>query len=126
MFKIGIKPHPHKTEKALERMKRRDYMSEIRSISEKGVEALGNSTPKRSGKTAASWTYEIQENSNGITIFWKNDNVTKDGDPIAILIQYGHGTGTGGYVSGVDYINPTMKSVFEGMSDAVWKVVTSK
>ncbi len=126
MLKLSIKPHPHKTEKDLERLKRREYLKEINSIVAKGVEALQNATPKRTGKTASSWSYEIQENSNGVTIFWKNDNVTRDGDPIAILIQYGHGTGTGGYVSGVDYINPAMKSVFDDIVNAAWKVVTSR
>lgn len=90
----------------------------------KGVEALAAATPKESGKTAESWSYEIEENGNGASIVWKNSNVN-DGRVIALLLQYGHGTGTGGYVQGTDYINPAVEGIFQQMADDAWKEVTS-
>ena len=90
-----------------------------------GVEALQANTPVRTGLTAASWTYEIERSQGRTSIYWVNNNVTNQGQPIAILLQYGHGTGTGGYVIGRDYINPSMKSVFDEIEDGVWRVVTS-
>lgn len=89
-----------------------------------GVEALQAATPKRTGKTAASWRYEIVEDGDRVTLFWTNDNRTSQGDLIAILLQYGHGTGTGGYVQGRDYINPAIEPVFDAIADSLWKVIT--
>lgn len=88
----------------------------------RGVELLRDATPNDSGKTAAGWDYQIQMNSNGISLFWTNNNV-KDGVPIAILIQYGHATRGGTYVQGIDYINPALRSIFEEMADKLWKEV---
>ena len=91
----------------------------------KGVEALRDATPKESGNTAESWSYEIEQTGNGSSrIVWKNSNVNQ-GQVIAILLQYGHGTGTGGYVEGTDYINPAIQGIFEQMADEAWKEVTS-
>ena len=84
----------------------------------KGVEALRANTPKESGKTADSWTYEIEHSDTKATITWLNTN-TNRGYNIAILIQYGHGTGTGGFVQGVDYVNPAMKEIFEQIAKDV-------
>ena len=84
----------------------------------KGVEALRAATPKETGKTADSWTYEIEHTSTKATITWLNTN-TNRGYNIAILIQYGHGTGTGAYVKGVDYVNPAMKAIFEQIANEV-------
>ena len=88
-----------------------------------GVDALVSGTPKDTGKTAASWSYETEVGPTMSTIYWTNDNVTHDGDPIVILLQMGHGTGTGGYVAGRDFINPAMKPVFDAIEDKVWKAV---
>ena len=81
----------------------------VRSILEKygalGVQRLADATPKATGKTAASWSYEIKMDKSGATLCWKNSNIV-DGVPIAVIIQYGHGTRNGAYVQGVDYINP--------------------
>ena len=90
----------------------------------RGVEALKNATPKDTGTTADSWYYEIEEENGASKIVWKNSNVS-DGYLIALLLQYGHGTGTGGYVKGTDYINPAIKGIFEQMSDEAWREVTS-
>ena len=125
MFGITLKPHPHKTEAYLDRLKRKDHYKVLEQAAQSGVEALAKATPKKTGKTAASWTYEIVADGERISIYWKNDNVTKDGDPIAILLQYGHGTGTGGYVTGLDYINPAIRPVFDNIVDEVWKVMTA-
>lgn len=89
-----------------------------------GVDALASATPKQSGITAASWSYEISQTKGGCSLSWHNSNVN-DGVNIAVIIQYGHGTGTGGYVSGIDYINPALRPVFEKIADDIWKEVTS-
>lgn len=91
----------------------------------KGVEVLSEATPSRSGKTAASWDYVVTKQAGNYRIDWINKN-TNQGYNIAVLIQYGHGTGTGGYVRGIDYINPAMAGVFQEIADDVWREVTSK
>ena len=94
--------------------------SKLDEYGQKGVEALKKATPKESGKTADSWGYEIVTNDDKTSIIWTNDNVN-DGVNIAIILQYGHGTGTGGYVQGTDYINPAIKSTFDSMAESLWK-----
>ncbi len=86
----------------------------------KGVEALKEATPVETGKTAASWYYTIEKNASGIKIIWSNSNFNK-GVPIAIVLQYGHGTGTGGWVEGRDYINPAIQPIFDEMAEEIWK-----
>lgn len=86
---------------------------------EKGVEALKMYTPKDTGKTADSWTYEI----HNWGISWNNSNITSNGTPLAILIQYGHGTRGGTYVQGRDYINPALKPIFDQIGDDIWKEI---
>lgn len=90
----------------------------------RGVEALRNATPVDSGLTAASWTYEIQKSPTMAKITWLNSNI-HNGFPVAVGIQFGHGTGTGGYVAGRDYINPAIRPIFDEMANTVWKAVTS-
>lgn len=80
-----------------------------------GVEALQSATPKDTGKTAASWRYQITQTKNGMALEFHNDNVV-DGANVAILIQYGHATRSGGWVKGRDYINPAAKPVFDRMA----------
>lgn len=89
-----------------------------------GVDALSTATPRDSGLTASSWDFTVDGSGGKWTITWTNSNVN-DGVPIAIILQYGHGTGTGGYVQGRDYINPAIKPVFDRISREVWKEVTS-
>ena len=96
----------------------------IESIAEQGVEALSAATPVRTGKTAASWGYRIENEKGKTTVLWTNDNVV-DGVNIAIIIQYGHGTRNGGYVEGLDYINPALKPIFDQMTESMWKAVLS-
>ena len=96
---------------------------ELDKYGRQGVEALRAATPVDSGKTAASWDYEI-ERSDGVTkIIWTNSNIN-DGVNIALILQYGHGTGTGGYVVGRDYINPAIRPVFDKIANEAWKEVT--
>ena len=90
----------------------------------KGVEALSEATPRDTGLTAESWDYRIDETDNGYRIVWTNSNI-QNGIMIAMLLQYGHGTGTGGYVEGIDYINPAIRGIFKNMADEAWKEVTS-
>lgn len=89
-----------------------------------GANALSNATPSETGLTAASWTYEIVHRRGYHAIHWHNTNVV-DGIPVAIMIQYGHGTGTGGYVQGRDFINPAIRPIFEQIVEDVMREVRS-
>lgn len=94
-----------------------------------GVEALSQATPKRTGKTAASWRYSIIRDNGSVSIVWDNTNtVITNGQKVsvAILIQYGHGTRNGGYVKGRDYINPAIRPIFDQMAEDMWKGVVNK
>lgn len=88
-----------------------------------GVAALSAATPVESGETAGAWFYEIIQDGTSWSIVWGNNHVD-DGRQIAVLLQYGHGTGTGGYVAGRDYINPALKPIFDQAVAEGWKVVT--
>ncbi len=112
------------TEKFFRDAKNISYRDILDRFGQLGVEALASATIIESGKTAASWGYEIEETPGGVSIYWTNDNVN-DGVNIAIILQYGHGTGTGGYVEGIDYINPALRPVFEQIANEAWKEVIS-
>lgn len=105
-------------------MLKSEHTKHLEALADVGVRALESATPKDTGVTAASWSYSIEEKHGKVTITWQNDSSIRTGEPIVILLQYGHGTGTGGYVQGIDYINPALKPVFENIADAAWKVVT--
>jgi hypothetical protein len=113
-----------KTERFLNRMKRREYLNVLDEFGRDGVQALRNATPVDSGVTAEAWDYEIKRARNYTEIVWTNSNIN-DGVPIAVILQYGHGTGTGGYVQGRDYINPAIRPIFDKIAEKAWKVVTS-
>jgi hypothetical protein len=113
------------TTRWLQAMQKQDRLAAILARhGQAGVTALSNATPVESGETANSWYYEIENKSGSIGIIWKNRHV-EDGRPIAILLQYGHGTGTGGYVQGRDYINPAMKPIFDQIETELWKAVST-
>lgn len=114
-----------KTERFLNRMKRREYLNVLDEFGRDGVQALRNATPVDSGATAEAWDYEIKRTRNYTEIVWTNSNIN-DGVPIAVILQYGHGTGTGGYVQGRDYINPAIRPIFDKIAEKAWKVVTSE
>lgn len=98
--------------------------SRIRSIAEAGVKALADKTPVRTGKTASSWSYDIETKDGEIIVNWNNSNVVNHVN-IAVILQYGHATRNGGYAVGTDYINPALKSVFDTMAADMWRVVVS-
>lgn len=112
------------TERFLNRMAKGDIFAHLGALAQQGVSALSSATPVESGLTAASWDYEVTKTRGTYKIVWYNTNVN-NGVNIAIILQYGHGTGTGGYISGQDYINPAMRPVFDRIADEAWKVVTS-
>ena len=124
MIKISHKGSFKHAEKFLKTGSKRDYLQILRRYGEEGIAALKNSTPKDSGKTADSWSYSIEQKPEGVTIYWKNSNTNK-GVNIALILQYGHGTGTGGYVEGIDYINPALKPVFDKLANEAWEAVTA-
>lgn len=113
-----------KTEKFLQAMIKLDIGKILAAEAQKGVAALSKATPQDSGRAATSWGYKIEKSSSSVTIGWTNSDV-ESGFPVALMIQYGHGTGTGGYIQGRDYINPAMRPIFDQIAETVWKAVTS-
>ena len=91
---------------------------------QEGVAALASATPVETGLTASSWTYEIVRERNSWSIVWGNTHIV-DGTPVAILLQHGHATGTGGYVQGRDFINPAIRPIFERIANDAWKAVNA-
>jgi len=113
-----------KLESFLDSMKKLDIRRIAELYAQQGVDALAAATPMDSGLAASSWDYYIQQSNSTVTIVWTNSDV-ESGFPVAIMLQYGYGTGTGGYVQGQDYINPAIQPIFDRIADEVWKVVTS-
>ena len=111
------------TQAFLKKLEERRYLRVLSRYGEVGVQALAEATPKDSGVTASSWSYEVKMKDGNPGIFWSNGNVN-NGVNIAIILQYGHGTGTGGWVEGVDYINPALRPIFDKLIDDVWREVT--
>lgn len=107
----------------LQKMRDAAIFEQLNHIGQEGVNALAAATPVESGLTAASWTYEIIRETGTYSIVWGNTHVV-DGRPIAVLLQYGHGTRNGGYVVGRDYINPALAPIFDRFAAEAWKVVT--
>jgi hypothetical protein len=106
-------------------MTRREQFKVLHKYGPIGVAALANHTPKDEAQTANSWYYEIVDKPGYFAIHWLNSNLEDPGRiPVAILIQYGHATGTGGLVQGVDYINPALRPIFDQMAADMWKEVT--
>lgn len=112
-----------KLSKFLERAKERVYLGELDKYGRMGVRALREATPIDSGETADGWYYTIEQERGVAKLTFCNSNVN-DGVPIAIILQYGHGTGTGGWVEGRDYINPALRPIFDEIADKAWKEVT--
>jgi hypothetical protein len=112
-----------KTSRFLKKAKNAIRISELDKYGQAGVAALSSATPKDSGKTASSWYYEIERQNGSVSITFNNSNVN-NGVPIAIILQYGHGTGTGGWVEGRDYINPAIRPIFDEIANSAWKEVT--
>ena len=107
----------------MERAKEAVRLGDLDKYGREGVAALASATPVDSGQTASSWYYEIQQGPGSVTITFNNSHFN-EGVPIAIILQYGHGTGTGGWVEGRDYINPAIQPIFDEIAETAWKEVT--
>ena len=125
MITIRSKGSFSRSKRILKKMSQTEIEKSLAAYGERGVMLLSSATPTRSGLTANSWSYEIENSSGSARIVWTNSNIVGEKYNLAILIQYGHGTGTGGYVTGIDYINPTLRPLFEEMANSIWKEVTS-
>lgn len=112
------------TKKYLKKISSNKIFSKLEKYAEQGVEALKQNTPKNTGLTAMSWGYDIEIKDGKASVSWTNSNIN-NGVKIALIIQYGHATGNGAWIEGVDYINPALRPILDKMVDAVWKEVTS-
>lgn len=123
MIKVKSKGDYSKITRYLERVDKAAKISVLDKYGSQGVAALSSATPVESGKTASSWGYEIAHEQGRATITFTNSNINQ-GVPIAIILQYGHGTGTGGWVQGRDYINPAIQPIFDKIVEDAWREVT--
>ena len=125
MIRLESKGDWAQTKSWFRRVGRNDYIRQVlEHYASKGVAALASATPARSGLTAASWSSEVRVGSGKSEIIWTNTNVNS-GVNIAVILQYGHGTGTGGYVAGEDYINPVIRPVMDQIANDIMKAVKS-
>jgi hypothetical protein len=115
----------NKTEKFLKNAQEHNLKDIVSKYGDKGVAALQAATPKDSGLTAESWDYEINIDGNGVTINWVNNNNADGWFNVAAGLQFGHGTGTGGWVEGIDYINPALRPVFDEIAEELWSEIRS-
>lgn len=122
MIRFRTRGDLKKTKRFLRNLDKKDWRLLLERYAQEGVIALQSNTPKDTGETAHSWYYDIKKHRGGITISWKNSNVV-NGVNIAIILQYGHGTRNGGYVEGIDYINPAIRPVFVDMVRDIWEEV---
>lgn len=124
MLYVTSKGDFSKTQRFLSKLAKPNIIERLKAYGSMGVDALTAATPKDSGKTSGSWGYEVKQSGKTYSIVWINTNVV-NGVPIAVILQYGHGTGTGGYVKGRDYINPAIQPIMNRIAEDVWKVVSS-
>ena len=123
MITLSSKGDFSKLNNYLEKLRESAKVGILDKYGRAGIEALSAATPVDSGLTASSWYYEIEHSDTGASISFFNSNVN-EGVPIAIILQYGHGTGTGGWVEGRDYINPSIQPIFDQIANDVWREVT--
>jgi hypothetical protein len=112
-----------KTSRFLERAKEAVRLGDLDRYGREGVTALASATPVDTGLTANSWQYKIERSNGSVSISFHNTNI-QNGVPIAIILQYGHGTRNGGWVKGRDYINPAIQPIFDRLANEAWKEVT--
>lgn len=112
-----------KTTSKLNRMLTLDPFTVMEKYGQMGVDALSNATPRKTGVTADAWAYKLERSGDIYKLTWTNGHVV-EGRPIAILLQYGHGTGTGGYVEGRDYINPAIRPIMDQIKNDMWEELT--
>lgn len=123
-FKITIQGDHEATNRFLKKLKEFQIRRVLEKYGQKGVSALASATPVRTGTTSRSWMYRIESNGDSHTIYWTNTNENR-GVNIALILQYGHGTGRGGYVSGRDYINPAIQPIFDAIVEEAWKELSN-
>lgn len=125
MIKLYSNGNFHKANSFMERLLELGKLGVLDKYGQRGVDALREATPKNTGKTADSWSYSIERQKGQVRIVWSNSNTNSSwaGNEvnIAVILQYGHATGNGGYVQGIDYINPALKPVFDEIADKSWK-----
>ena len=124
MIRITSRGSFKKTTSFLSRLQGGDIYRDLDQYGKQGAAVLARATPQETGRTANSWTYEIERSKSGVRITWLNTN-TINGFNVAIGLQYGHGTGTGGYIQGRDFINPVIQPEMDRIAEAVWRRVTS-
>ena len=123
MIKFRQKGDFSKLTRYFERVKEVVKLGDLDKYGREGVAALESATPVDTGLIASSWRYEIDHGKDSVSISFYNDNI-QNGVPIAIILQYGHGTRNGGWVQGRDYINPVIRPLFDKIADEAWKEVT--
>lgn len=123
-IRISSRGNFKKTENLFTRIKNRDPLVALNRIGRLGVDVLTMATPKDSGLTASSWYYKIEKTEKGYDLNWLNSNIVSQFS-VALLLQLGHATGTGGYVPGIDYINPVMEDLFKAAKIDIWKEVSN-
>ena len=123
MIRCTVKGDFKKTRNFLRRSTRLNLESLLKQYAEEGAEALKAATPIVTGKTSESWTYKIEVSRSKVSVDWYNTN-ENEGVSIAVILEYGHGTGWGGYVQGRHYISPAIQPVFDKITTAIWKEVT--
>ena len=123
MIKFRHRGDFSKATRYFERTREASRVKVLEKYGKEGVAALSSATPVESGQTAGSWGYEISRSSGSAKITFVNSNIN-NGFPVAIMLQYGHGTGTGGWVQGRDYINPAIQPIFDKIANEAWKEVT--
>lgn len=124
MIKFRHRGNFNNTERFFKKAPKIDYRSILEKYAISGVNILSSATPIDSGLTRESWGYEIKTSSRFSSIIWTNSHIV-NGVPIAVILQYGHGTKNGGYVQGRDYINPAVKPIFDKLASDAWKEVTN-
>lgn len=122
MISFKQKGNFERTERSLEKLKRRDYIKHLDKYGAYGVQVLSAATPIDTGETRSSWSYSITSTKNGLSLSWNNSNVAGS-VPVVILLQYGHGTPSGVYVQGRDFINPSIRPVMDQIAKELWKEV---
>lgn len=122
MVRLVSKGDWRKTRGLLKSIQKEEYLINLDELAQEGVYALSLASPVDTGRLAASWSYEIEKNQNGVIIRWLNSDI-EGGANVALLVQYGHATQRGTYIEGRDFINPAMEPIFDKIADSAWKEV---